>query len=72
MFFLILVLIIFDSVPHTVAVANAIGTEHGNSIPVKATVVDVSFIAIDDKMCSAISAMLKQAFCLPNYFTIYV
>ena len=57
-FFLILVLIVFDNEPQTVAVAKAVGIEQGNLIPLKATDVVVAVVAIDDNSISVISATL--------------
>ena len=52
--FLILVLIVFDNEPQTVAVAKAVGIELGNPIPVIATDVVVAVVAIDDNSFSVI------------------
>ena len=56
--FLVLVLIVFDNEPQTVAVAKAVGIEKGYPIPVNATDVVVAVAAIDDITISVISAML--------------
>ena len=57
--FLILVLIVFDNEPQTVAVAKAVGIELSNPIPVNETDVVVAVVAIDDNTISVISATLK-------------
>ena len=56
--FLVLVLIIFDNEPQTVAVEKAVGIECGNAIPVNATDFVVAVVAIDDNSISVISASL--------------
>ena len=57
-FFLILVSIVFDNEPPTVAVAKAVGIEYGKLIHVIATNFDAAVVAIDDNTISVISAML--------------
>ena len=56
--FLILVLIVFDNEPQTVAVAKAVGIEQANPVPVNETDIVVAVVAIDDNTISVISATL--------------
>ena len=56
--FIILVIIVFDNEPQTVAVAKAVVIELGYPIPVNATDVVNAVVAIDDNSISVISATL--------------